>query len=62
MGGLNLTRTQADARELREVFAKPFEAAIRKAGIHTVMNSYSEWEGRPVCASRKLLTDLCAAN
>ena len=22
------------------------------------MNSYSEWEGRPVCASRKLLTDL----
>ena len=47
MGGLNLTRTQADARELREVFAKPFEAAIRKAGIRTVMNSYSEWEGRP---------------
>ena len=57
VGGLNLTRTQADARELREVFAKPFEAAIRKAGIRTVMNSYSEWEGRPVCASRKLLTD-----
>lgn len=26
VGGLNLTRTQADARELREVFAKPFEA------------------------------------
>lgn len=47
VGGLNLTRTQADARELREVFAKPFEAAIRKAGIRTVMNSYSEWEGRP---------------
>lgn len=58
VGGLNLTRTQADARELREVFAKPFEAAIRKAGIRTVMNSYSEWEGRPVCASRALLTDL----
>lgn len=58
VGGLNLTRTQADARELREVFAKPFEAAIRKAGIRTVMNSYSEWEGRPVCASRKLLTNL----
>lgn len=58
VGGLNLTRTQADARELREVFAKPFEAAIRKAGIRTVMNSYSEWEGRPVCASRALLTNL----
>ena len=36
-GGLNLTRTLADSRELREVFAKPFEAAIRKSGIRTVM-------------------------
>lgn len=57
-GGLNLTRTLADRRELREVYAKPFEAAIRKSGIRTVMNSYSEWEGRPICASRELLTDL----
>ena len=57
-GGLNLTRTLADSRELREVFAKPFEAAIRKSGIRTVMNSYSEWEGRPLCASRRILTDL----
>lgn len=57
-GGLNLTRTVADARELREVFAKPFECAIRRGGIRAVMNSYSEWEGRPVCASRALLTDL----
>ncbi len=58
LGGLNLTRTIADRRELREVFAKPFEAAIRKSGIRAVMNSYSEWEGRPICASRALLTDL----
>lgn len=57
-GGLNLTRTLADRRELREVFAKVFEAAIRKSGIRTVMNSYSEWNGHPVCASRELLTDL----
>ena len=58
IGGLNLTRTLADRRELREVFATVFEAAIRKSGIRTVMNSYSEWNGRPVCASRELLTDL----
>ncbi|MCI9189977.1 MAG: beta-glucosidase [Lachnospiraceae bacterium] len=57
-GGLNLTRTLADRRELREVFARVFEAAIRRSGIRTVMNSYSEWNGRPVCASRELLTDL----
>lgn len=58
VGGLNLTRTMADSRELREVFAKPFEAAIRKAGIRCVMNSYSEWEGRPICASRNILNNL----
>lgn len=58
IGGLNLTRTLADRRELREVFATVFEAAIRKSGIRTVMNSYSEWNGRPVCASRELLTGL----
>lgn len=57
-GGLNLTRTLADRRELREVFARVFEAAVRKSGIRTVMNSYSEWNGRPVCASRELLTEL----
>lgn len=60
-GGLNLTRTLADARELREVFAKPFEAAIRRSGIRTVMNSYSEYDGRPVCANPRLLTDLLRA-
>jgi beta-glucosidase len=57
-GGLNSSRIQTDWRDMRENFAKPFEAAIRTAGLRSVMNSYGEFEGEPVCASKKLLTDL----
>lgn len=56
--GLNMARTIVDKRELREVFAKPFEAAIREAGLRSVMNSYSEINGEPVCASKEILEDL----
>lgn len=57
-GGINMARTAVSHRDLRHVYAKPFEAAIRKSGILSVMNSYAEWEGRPICASRKILNDL----
>ncbi len=57
-GGLNMNKSVVDERDLREVFAKPFEAAIRLANLGTIMNSYSEVNGRPVCASKKILTDL----
>lgn len=57
-GGVNMARTAASGRELREVFAKPFEAAIRRHGLMSVMNSYSEWNGQPICASKSILTDL----
>ena len=38
--------------------AKPFEAAIRKAGLKSVMVAYGELEGIPLCFSRYLLTKL----
>lgn len=57
-GGINMAKTVVDARDIREVFAKPFEAAIRKSNIKSVMNSYSELNGRPICASKAVLTDL----
>lgn len=57
-GGLNGTRTVTDWRDLRENFAKPFEAAIRKADLKSVMNSYSEYDGELICGSRRILTDL----
>ncbi|MDR2305410.1 MAG: glycoside hydrolase family 3 C-terminal domain-containing protein [Treponema sp.] len=57
-GGLHMARVQTDWRDLRENFAKPFEAAIRMANLRCVMNAYSEYNGLPVCASKELLTDL----
>ena len=38
-GGLNTAKTVVDAQDLRENFAKPFEAVIRDAGLCSVMNS-----------------------
>ena len=57
-GGQNMAATQASARELREVYARPFEAAIQLSGLASVMNSYSEIDGVPVGASEAILTGL----
>ncbi|WP_110587989.1 glycoside hydrolase family 3 N-terminal domain-containing protein [Microbacterium suaedae] len=57
-GGQNMAATHLGARELRDVHAAPFEAAIRIAGLQSVMNSYSEIDGAPVATSREILTDL----
>ncbi len=57
-GGLNWAPVHVGARELRDVYAFPFEAAIREAGLASMMNSYSELDGVPCGASRAVLTDL----
>jgi beta-glucosidase len=57
-GGLNHGPVQLGGRELREVFAEPFAAAIRDAGLASVMNSYSSVDGVACAASRAVLTDL----
>lgn len=57
-GGLNCAATHLGQRQLYEVFARPFEAAIREAGLASVMNSYSEIDGIPCGASSEILTDL----
>jgi len=57
-GGRNQAPVQLGARELREVYAEPFAAAIREAGLASIMNSYSSIDGEPVAASRAMLTDL----
>lgn len=43
---------------LREVYAKPFQAAISEARLRGVMPCYCSINGRPVHASRKILTGL----
>lgn len=57
-GGLNHGPVQLGPRELREVFAEPFAAAIRDAGLASVMNSYSSVDGLPCAGSRLILTEL----
>lgn len=57
-GGRNHGPVQLGPRELREVHAEPFAAAIRDAGLASVMSSYASVDGIPPTASRELLTDL----
>lgn len=57
-GGQHMSATTVGGRELREVYARPFEAAIRYAGLGSMMNSYSTVDGIPVGASREILDEL----
>jgi len=57
-GGQNMAAAHLGPRELYDVYATPFEAAIRLAGLASVMNSYSEVDGVPVAASHQILTGL----
>ena len=57
-GGRNHAPVHVGPRELREVYAEPFAAAIREAGLATVMSSYTCVDGLPGSGSREILTDL----
>ncbi len=57
-GGLNTAATRITDRELYEVFATPFEAAMREADVSSVMANYAEIDGICVVANRKIAHDL----
>jgi beta-glucosidase len=57
-GGMNHAPVQLGPRELREVYAEPFAAAIRDAGLGSIMNSYSSVDGLPCAGAPALLTEL----
>lgn len=57
-GGRNWAPVQLGPRELREVYAEPFAAVIRDAGLATIMNSYSSVDGLPCAGSPAILTGL----
>jgi beta-glucosidase len=57
-GGMNTAPVQLGPRELREVYAEPFAAAIRDAGLASIMNSYSSIDGRPCAGSASILDAL----
>jgi beta-glucosidase len=57
-GGRNHGPVQIGPRELREVYAEPFAAAIREAGLASIMNSYGSVDGLPCAGSAAILTGL----
>ena len=57
-GGRNRAPVQIGPRELGEVYAEPFAAAIRDAGLGSVMSSYSCVDGLPGSGSAEILTRL----
>lgn len=57
-GGLNTATTRINSRELYEVFATPFEAAMREADVSSVMANYAEIDGMCVVANRSIAHDL----
>jgi len=57
-GGLNCGPVQLGWRDIWDVYLAPFQAAIRDAGLATMMNAYPEIDGEVVAASKKILTDL----
>lgn len=57
-GGMNWAPPHLSPRELREVYLFPFEAAVRVAGLASLMNGYHELDGVPCGASRELLTEI----
>jgi beta-glucosidase len=57
-GGLNCGPVHIGMRELYNVHMAPFQAAIRDAGLATIMNSYPELDGEVVAASRRILKDI----
>ncbi|MCB0036531.1 MAG: glycoside hydrolase family 3 C-terminal domain-containing protein, partial [Anaerolineales bacterium] len=57
-GGFNWNPAHIPARELREVYLLPFETAVKKASLQSVMNGYNELDGIPCAASELLLTEI----
>ena len=55
-GGMNWAPARILPRELREVYLHPFEAAVRTAGVASVMSAYNEVDGVLCAADRDLLT------
>ena len=57
-GGLNQAPVHVGPRELRDEQLFPFEAAVREAGLASVMPAYCDVDGLPCHASHELLTEI----
>ena len=55
-GGFNQAPAHIGTREMQDVFLLPFEAAVKAAGLGSMMHAYDDLDGVPCVASRELLT------
>ncbi|MGN0814793.1 MAG: glycoside hydrolase family 3 N-terminal domain-containing protein [Candidatus Coproplasma sp.] len=58
VAGIHTTTSYISQRKLREVYAKPFQAAISEGGLMGIMPCYNSQDGVPVSSSSYFLTDL----
>ncbi|MBO6041476.1 MAG: glycoside hydrolase family 3 C-terminal domain-containing protein [Oscillospiraceae bacterium] len=56
-GGIHGTHSDTPPRLLREIYGKPFQAAVQ-AGLRGIMPCYCSINGEPITASKELLTGL----
>ena len=54
----NLAPVSMGPREFADVMAFPFEMAVRESGVRSVMSAYTDVDGVPAAADRRLLTGL----
>lgn len=54
--GINIAPVRTGERQLRDTYLPPFEAAVREAGVLSVMPAYHEIDGIPCACSKFLLT------
>ena len=57
-GGLNTAQARINDRELYEVYATPFEACDKEAGLGGMMANYGEIDGQPVITNKKIARTL----
>jgi Beta-glucosidase-related glycosidases len=57
-GGLNCGPVHLGMRDIWDTYLAPFQAAIRDAGLASMMNAYPELDGEVVATSRHILTGL----
>lgn len=57
-GAIHGANVEMGGRQLREVYGKPFQAAIAESGLWGVMPCYCSLNGKPVSASGEMLTGL----
>lgn len=57
LAGIHAAQVEIPERELWEVYARPFNAAINQGGLKALMNAYSAVNGESVLTSKYMLQD-----